>query len=202
MSRLNSASNGASSVLSGNDETRGNENVDEDELLNLQTCPSQILSNCEILNWDVNVPQRSTVCGNAYQKVLTDDNKEKYYKCKLTPPFGSCKIDKTSEGLCKKPADPVTPEGQEGGGSEIQTEQFGPYTFYKGVLGFEGQGGLECNQTLNANPQETANWCNTNSECNGYYTYSKDGTGSEPNAKRVCFKKNIDPTKTPTMTTS
>ena len=95
-------------------------------------------------------------------KVLTDDNKEKYYKCKLTPPFGSCKIDKTSEGLCKKPADPVTPEGQERSGSEIQTEQFGPYTFYKGVLGFEGQGGLECNQTLNANPQEAANWCNTN----------------------------------------
>lgn len=54
---------------------------------------------------------------------------------------------------------------------------------------------------MNANPQEAANWCNTNSECNGYYTYSKDGTGSEPNAKRVCFKKNIDPTKTPTMTT-
>ena len=115
ISRLNSASNGANSVLSGNGETRGNEDVDEDELLNIQTCPSQILSNCEILNWDVNVPQRSTVCGNAYQKVLTDDNKEKYYKCKLTPPFGSCKIDKTSEGLCKKSANQVIPDGQSGG---------------------------------------------------------------------------------------
>ena len=86
---------------------------------------------------------------------------------------------------------------------EITTDDNGQLQLFQTcpVLGFEGQGGLECNQTLNANPQEAANWCNTNSECNGYYTYSKDGTGSEPNAKRVCFKKNIDPTKTPTMTT-
>ena len=123
----------------------------------------------------------------------------------------------TSENLADQGNTPQTPDeqgnnpqtlGDQGDSPQppskpkIETEQRGPYTFYKGLDGFVDQGDLECQQTLNANPQEVMDWCNSDLECNGYYTYSKDGTGSKPNSKRVCFKKNIDPTKKQVMSLS
>lgn len=83
--------------------------------------------------------------------------------------------------------------------TDLKGEKTDAYTFYPGVLKFRGQksSSLMCKHTLNSQkgPSGLMNACNGVDDCNGFFVYSKDGSGGKKNSGRVCFKDNVNISK-------